>query len=189
MEDCTAREIGTFLTALRFSAQRHRDQRRKDAGKSPYINHPIDVVEMLWRVGGISDNRVLVAALLHDLIEDTKTEPEEIAELFGAEVLFFVLEVSDDKHLSKARRKQLQIEHAPSLSLGAKQIKLADKISNIYDITHSPPFNWPIERRLEYLDWARKVVAGLRGTNQALESLFDQRLAEGMRLLHHPEES
>ncbi len=189
MGDCTADDMGPFLAALKLSAERHRDQRRKDAVRSPYINHPIEVADLLWRVGGIRDLRVLIAALLHDIIEDTKTEPGEIAGLFGPDVLDFVLEVSDDKTLPSALRKKLQIEHAPYLSLEAKQIKLADKISNVVDITNSPPHDWPLQRRLEYFDWAEKVVAGLRGANPALESLFDRRLAEGKEKLKPREKS
>lgn len=173
-------DIAVILSALKFSAQRHRDQRRKDAVQTPYINHPIEVADLLWRVGEVHDIRTLVAALLHDIIEDTETKAEEISRFFGIEVLLLVLEVSDDKRLPKEERKALQIEHAPDLSIQAKQIKLADKISNVLDITHSPPHGWPVARRMEYLDWTQKVVAGLRGGNLMLESLYDKVLAEAI---------
>lgn len=176
-------DIAVILAALKFSAQKHRDQRRKDAVQTPYINHPIEVADLLWRVGNVHDLRALVAALLHDIIEDTETSPGEIERSFGGEVLSLVLEVSDDKRLPKAIRKSLQIRHAPNLSLHAKAIKLADKICNTLDITHSPPHDWPVERRLEYLDWTEKVVAGLRGGNAALESFYDRVLAEGRAIV------
>jgi len=183
MTGFTFDDIAVILAALKFSAQRHRDQRRKDAVQTPYINHPIEVADLLWRVGNVHDLRALVAALLHDIIEDTETSPGEIERSFGGEVLSLVLEVSDDKRLPKAIRKSLQIRHAPNLSLHAKAIKLADKICNTLDITHSPPHDWPVERRLEYLDWTEKVVAGLRGSNAALESLYDRVLAEGRAIV------
>jgi GTP diphosphokinase / guanosine-3',5'-bis(diphosphate) 3'-diphosphatase len=84
------------------------------------------------------------------------------------------MEVTDDKSLPKHERKLLQIEHSPHLSEGAKHVKLADKISNITDVTNNPPAGWPHERKVEYIDWAENVVAGLRGVNPDLEDFFDE---------------
>jgi len=168
---------GDVLRALVFAAERHRGQRRKDPEKTPYINHPLQVVEMLWRVGGVRDSVTLVAAALHDTVEDTGTRPEEIEEFFGAEVRAVVLEVSDDKSLPKAERKRLQIEHAPHKSLRAKQVKLGDKITNVRDVIDTPPTDWSEAVRRGYIDWALAVVAGLRGANPALEAEFDRIVA------------
>jgi guanosine-3',5'-bis(diphosphate) 3'-pyrophosphohydrolase len=177
------KELMLILQAVKFAAQKHRNQRRKGQGATPYINHPIEVVETLWRVGQVRDVPTLVAAILHDIIEDTETSPAELEALFGPEVVALVQEVSDDKSLPKARRKQLQIEHAPHISKQAKEIKLADKISNIYDVSHAPPVDWPHQRVVEYLDWAEKVVAGLRGANPELEAHFDETLRESRELV------
>ena len=174
---------GQLLKAFRFSAGKHRNQRRKDSLESPYINHPIDVAQLLWEVGEVRDMDVLLAAILHDTIEDTNTGPEEIRDSFGEEVLSLVLEVTDDKSLPKAERKRLQIATAPDKSFGAKLIKLADKCSNIRDLLALPPAHWSLERRQEYLLWTEKVVAGLRGTNAALEEFYDHELASGKTLL------
>ncbi len=174
---------GLFLKALRFAAEKHNDQRRKDAKASPYINHPIQVAEILWRVGDVRDITLLVASLLHDTIEDTGTTPEEIKANFGEDVLALVLEVTDDKSLPKQVRKQLQVEHAPHKTRGAKLLKLADKISNVQDIITSPPRDWSWERRQEYLLWTERVVAGLRGVNEKLESQYDDLLTEGKAAL------
>ncbi len=171
------------LRALHFAAQKHRDQRRKDPEASPYVNHVIDVAETLARVGGVDDALMLQAAILHDTIEDTETSAAEIERVFGQEIQSLVTEMTDDRSLPKKERKRLQIEHAPHLSPRAKQIKLADKICNIRDVTHSPPESWSLERRLEYLDWSEQVVAGCRGCNPALEQCYDRILAEGRRLL------
>ena len=166
-------DTGIILQALVFAAHKHRDHRRKDPDHSPYINHLIDVADLLYRVGGVRDTNLLAAAVLHDAIEDTHTSPEEIRTAFGQPVLDLVLEVTDDKSLPKAERKRLQVEHAPNRSLPAKQLKLADKISNVRDILSNPPPDWPAERCQEYLDWARQVVDGVRGANPALEAEFD----------------
>jgi guanosine-3',5'-bis(diphosphate) 3'-pyrophosphohydrolase len=176
-------ETSLILKAVKFSADKHRSQRRKDRDESPYINHPIEVAEMLLRVGQVNDPEIIAAALLHDTIEDTKTTPEEIEKEFGAKVLSLVMEVTDDKSLPKERRKQLQVETAPHKSTGAKHIKIADKISNLRDITHFPPADWSLQRRSEYVDWSERVVAGLRGVNRPLEELYDQTLAEARKRL------
>jgi len=131
----------------------------------------------LWTIGGVYDVVTIAGALLHDTVEDTDTSPEEIRVNFGEEILALVLEVSDDKMLPKAERKLKQIKTAPFLSTRAKQLKLADKTCNIIDIINRPPQNWSWQRRLEYLEWAAAVVAGLRGTNTKLEAYFDEALA------------
>ena len=174
---------GQLLKAIRFSAEKHRNQRRKDSERSPYINHPIEVTQLLWEVGGVRDIDVLLAAVLHDTVEDTDTRPEEIRERFGVQVLSFVMEVTDDKSLPKEKRKRLQIENAAHKSYGAKLIKLADKACNVRNLVTMPPKDWSLERRQEYLLWTEKVVAGLRGTNAALEEYYDHELASGKMLL------
>jgi guanosine-3',5'-bis(diphosphate) 3'-pyrophosphohydrolase len=171
-------ELQFLLGALKFASEKHILLKRKDAEQTPYIHHPIRVAELICRVGGVYDPIVLSAALLHDVIEDTKTKEEELIERFGEEVAGIVKEVSDDKNLDKDTRKEMQIRHAPHLSYKAKLIKLADKISNVKDIGSHPPSGWEFNRKVSYLDWAEQVVASLRGTNQPLEDLFDQVLAD-----------
>jgi guanosine-3',5'-bis(diphosphate) 3'-pyrophosphohydrolase len=182
MPDTLDEATGLLLKAIHFSADKHRDQRRKDVPRSPYINHPIEVAEILWEAGGVRDAVTLVAAVLHDTLEDTETTPDEIRGLFGEEVLSVVLEVSDDKSLPSPVRKRLQIEHAPHISSRAKLVKLADKICNLYDLIYSPPARWTLERRQTYVVWTEQVVAGLRGTNARLEKEYDELLMEGKRV-------
>ena len=162
-----------LIGALAFAADKHRNQRRKDAEASPYINHPIMLAKILSVEGGVEDGLVLCAAVLHDTIEDTETSYPELAEQFGREIAEVVREVTDDKSLPKAERKQLQIDHAPQLSRAAKLVKLADKIANLRDVADHPPSQWPLERRREYFDWAKRVVDRLRGTHDRLEAAFD----------------
>jgi len=174
-------DLPQLTRAISFAANKHRREKRKGADGEPYINHPLEVLNLLTGIGKIEDFNVLIAAVLHDTIEDTETTAEEIKKLFGAKVCKMVLELTDDKSLPKAKRKQLQIEHAPHISIGAKQIKLADKISNIRDILENSPDGWSIERRAEYVDWGEKVVAGLRGANESLEKRFDELINEARR--------
>lgn len=174
---------GLILKAIQFSAEKHRNQRRKDEIGSPYINHPINVTHYLWQIGGVRDCVTLIAAVLHDTLEDTQTTPAEIEELFGLEVLHVVQEVTDDKSLPKQVRKQLQIQHAPHISTRAKLVKLGDKSCNLNDLLFSPPHNWSEERKKEYLLWTEEVVNGLRGTNAALENAYDEIRKNGKNIL------
>ena len=173
--------LNNLLHAASFAAQKHTGQKRKGERGEPYINHPLEVANLIANIGGIDDIDVLMAAILHDTVEDCGVSGEEISLLFGEKVAGYVLEVTDDKSLPKAERKRLQVEHAPHLSRGAKIVKLADKISNINDITNSPPADWTIERRREYVDWGVSVVAGLRGVNESLEAHFDSLVARARR--------
>lgn len=182
-------DISLFLKAIKFSAEKHRRQRRKDQQASPYINHPIEVADILWTIGNVNDVIVIVAALLHDTIEDTDATPDELRIHFGEDVLALVLEVSDDKNLPKPERKRRQIEKAPFLSSRARLLKLADKICNIRDITYFPPQNWSWQRKFEYLEWAASVIAGLRGVNRELEIHFDEIMADAQKKLAREKDS
>ena len=128
-------DTAALLEALQFASSKHRHQRRKGEDASPYINHPITVAHVLVTIGSVTDLATLIAAILHDVIEDTETTPEELDERFGAEVMGLVEEVTDDKGLNKQVRKELQIEHAPGLSPRAKMIKLGGLSCNIVDLT------------------------------------------------------
>ena len=167
-------DLGLIFQALEFAARKHRDQRRKDAEATPYINHPIDVARVLVETGEIRDPAVICAALLHDTIEDTNTTPEELEALFGGSIAAIVREVTDDKSLAKAERKRQQVLNASAVSSPAQLVKLADKICNLRDISNSPPAEWELERKQAYFDWARDVVNRLRGVHKELERLFDE---------------
>ena len=176
-EDEKHQLISLLFKALAFSAEKHRTQKRKDIDKSPYINHPIALANILAQRWVIDEN-VLCAAILHDTIEDTETTADELRKHFGEKITSIVLEVSDDKSLEKEERKQLQIDHAASLSKEAKLVKLADKIANITDIINTPPAGWSKERKQEYFAWAKAVVDNLRGVHQGLEGDFDDLVAD-----------
>ena len=166
-------ELSLIFKALEFAARKHRDQRRKDKLATPYINHPIEVAQLLINEGRVDDINVLVAALLHDTVEDTETTIAELQSIFGDEIAAIVAEVTDDKSRPKAERKNLQIENAAGCSEAAKLVKLADKTCNLRDMRVSPPAEWPQQRIREYFDWAGRVIDQLRGVNPVLEQLFD----------------
>jgi guanosine-3',5'-bis(diphosphate) 3'-pyrophosphohydrolase len=163
---------GLILKAVAFAAGKHRLQKRKDPEASPYINHPIGVANLLWHEAGIMELTPIIAAILHDTVEDTETTPEELVTEFGEEIARVVGEVTDDKSLPKAARKQAQIEHAPHLSLAAQKVKIADKICNLRDVASAPPADWPLERRQAYFDWAVAVVGEISKKHGRLGQLF-----------------
>lgn len=178
-----ASEVAQLVRAMAFAAEKHRHQRRKDADASPYINHPIALAHVLTNEGGVTDMTVLCAAVLHDTIEDTQTSAEEISALFGTTVASVVLEVTDDKLLAPALRKQRQIEHAPHISTQAKLVKLADKICNLRDVLAAPPAGWSGKRKRAYFEWASQVIAGVRGVHPDLEAVFDKLLSRQNELV------
>jgi len=163
-----------LLQAVHFAADQHRDQRRKGADASPYINHPIAVAELLASVAGVTDPEILQAALLHDVVEDTQITLADLDREFGARVAGIVAEVSDNKSLQYEERKERQAVDASSLSPEAKLIRVADKICNVYDVGQNPPEGWTPMRRRAYVTWTGRVVDGCRGVSVALEARFDE---------------
>ena len=172
------------LRAADTAARWHVHQRRKGIAQEPYINHLLEVASLVAEATGGTDPNLVVAALLHDAIEDQGVTSEMLASEFGEQVAKIVMEVSDDKTLPKDERKRRQIEAAPKKSREAKLIKLADKTSNLRTIASSPAADWSVKRRLEYIEWAKSVVAGLRGTSPWLEQQFDEAAAAAERSLN-----
>jgi guanosine-3',5'-bis(diphosphate) 3'-pyrophosphohydrolase len=166
------------LQAAHFAAEKHSHQKRKGSAGEPYINHLIEVAELVAASIPEPDMNLIIAALLHDTIEDTATTQEELIHRFGSDVADLVAEVTDDKTLLKHERKRLQIETAPKKSARAQVIKLADKISNLRAILYSPPADWDLQRKQEYFFWAQRVVNGFTAPNPTLKAEFDATLQE-----------
>lgn len=164
--------VSMLIKAYKFASVKHSDQRRKGLKGEPYINHLTDVADILWNSGQVRDIPTVVAGILHDTVEDTDTTRQEIEQEFSVEIASVVMEVTDDNSLPKSKRKQLQIEKASSLSFMARQIKLADKISNLQGVLESPPVSWSDKRLLEYAVWGEKVISRIKGTNENLEKHF-----------------
>lgn len=162
------------LNAAVAAAKLHTRQRRKGAAEEPYINHLLEVATLVAEATDGRDTNLIIAALLHDAIEDQAMPRSGIAAMFGEDVAALVEEVTDDKSLAAAVRKRLQVENAPHKSTRAKILKLADKISNVRAIAVSPPADWSPARRRAYVRWGRDVVAGLAGAAPTLERQFER---------------
>ena len=169
------------LKAADASARWHVHQRRKGAAEEPYVNHLLEVASLVAEATDGKDPELVIAALLHDAIEDQEVPRGIIVEVWGEGNAKLVEEVTDEKALPKEDRKRKQVESASKKSDRAKILKLADKTSNLRAITASPSKEWSVKRRLEYVEWARQVVDGLRGANSWLEAQFDKAadVAEG----------
>jgi (p)ppGpp synthase/HD superfamily hydrolase len=178
------KEWVTVLRAADAAARWHVHQRRKGAAQEPYINHLLEVASLVAEATHGKDPDLVIAALLHDAVEDQEVPPELIAREFGNRVHDLVQEVSDDKTSPKEDRKEEQIKTAHKKSKDAKIIKLADKASNLRSMTFSPPPNWSVKRRLEYIGWAKQVVAGLRGASPWLEHRFEAAAKEAERSIN-----
>jgi len=176
-------DVALVSRAADFAARRHAGQVRKGAARDPYVNHLAEVAALLAETAEQPDAALVAAGWLHDTVEDTATEREELADAFGEQIARIVADVTDDKSLPKAERRQRQIETAPRKSSRAKAVKIADKISNLRSLMVSPPDNWERVRLIDYVDWAEKVVAGCRGVNARLDELFDQTVTEARKTL------
>jgi guanosine-3',5'-bis(diphosphate) 3'-pyrophosphohydrolase len=177
----------SIMRAADAAARWHVHQRRKGSAQEPYINHLLEVATLVAQATGGTEQDVVIAALLHDAIEDQNVAPETVASEFGQCVADVVIEVTDDKSLPKAERKRQQVESAPKKTHAAKLIKLADKTSNVRAVANSPAPHWSVERRFEYVEWAKNVVAGLRGISPWLEEQFDEAVKQAMRSLDAPD--
>ncbi len=167
------------MRAAQFAADRHKNQRRRGAAREPYVNHLLEVAALLAAATGGQDPDLVIAGLLHDLIEDQGVSADDIARQFGVGVAALVLEVTTDKSLSDAERRRLQIEHAGHKSPRARMLRIADLTSNLRALRQSPPADWTIERQREYFRWAHDVVAASRGLSPQLDGAFDEAHAAG----------
>jgi (p)ppGpp synthase/HD superfamily hydrolase len=169
-------EIQTILSAAHFAAEKHANQKRKGAAGEPYINHLLEVAQLVSSAISEPDPNLVIAALLHDTIEDAGVTRDELIRRFGSDVADLVIEVTDDKSLPKAERKRLQIQNAPKKSVRAQIIKLADKIANMRSILSSPPTHWDHERKKQYFEWSKQVIAGLSSPHPVLKAEFERTL-------------
>jgi (p)ppGpp synthase/HD superfamily hydrolase len=169
-----ATPVQRILAAARFAAEKHAQQKRKGELGEPYMNHLVEVAELIAASSELLDPELIMAGFLHDIVEDTNVTLQQLENLFGHDVANLVAEVTDDKTLPKETRKRLQVQDAPRKSERAQTLKLADKISNLRSILVSPPIGWSLERKQQYFEWAKQVVSGLNAPNSFLKTEFDK---------------
>ena len=174
----TESDYQNILEAVLFSSEKHQYQARKNVEKTSYIVHPIRVASHLLTIGKVVQKEVLIAALLHDTLEDTETTYEEISSFFGVQVANFVQEVTNDPLVPSHVQKEQQVLKACHKSAGAAMIKLADKFDNLSDLKTSPPQGWDLKRIDHYFRHAKAVIDNLPWVNaplkQSVESLISK---------------
>lgn len=166
-------DLPLYFNALDFAAYKHRFQKRKGAKGIPYINHPIAVANLILSSIRDPSPDLVIAAILHDTLEDTDTTTEEIESAYGKKVLEIVQEVSDDMKLPSRKRKQLQVDHAASLSPEARAIKIADKTCNIRDVLITP-YLWPRKQKIYYVNWTIQVIRQICDSHPPLKEEFEK---------------
>lgn len=177
-------DLVRLLKAIKFASERHSTQCRKDVARTPYINHPIAVAELVARYHPESHVNDILGAILHDTVEDTCTTPEELEQLFGLAVVATVETLTDDKGLAADDRKLLQVRHAATLPVASKRIKIADKICNVTDISATSPVTWGTARKLAYVEFAENVVCACGpSASPELTDLFIEVAAEKRTML------
>ena len=145
-----------LLEAISFAARAHQGQLRKD-GRTPYASHVFRVCLIVRQVFSIDDVSVLMAAVLHDTVEDTTTDYDDLTEKFGPEVAGWVADLSKDKRLPDAEREKAYETQLAKASWQVKVCKLADTFDNLMDSTHMPA-----EKRQRSIRNAHRYLAALK---------------------------
>ncbi len=169
-------KLNPILRAAQFAHQAHKGQRRKYNGR-PYIEHPARVAARVTILPGATEAMV-VAAWLHDVVEDTTVELDEIADLFGVDVAGLAGELtnpSKGSSVSRAERKAQDRKHLACVSREAQLIKLLDRIDNLSEMDGGPREFVSI-----YLDEFRLLVEAIGDADQGLKlELLDTIAAAG----------
>jgi (p)ppGpp synthase/HD superfamily hydrolase len=145
-----------LLEAVAFAARAHEGKLRKD-GRTPYFSHVARVCLILRHVFQIDDANALLAAVLHDTIEDTNTDYDDLEEHFGPEVADWAAALSKDKRLPESKRESAYVAQLADAPWQVKVCKLADVFDNLMDSVHSRP-----EQRAKTLRNARRYLDALR---------------------------
>jgi len=131
-------EANLLSRAISFAARSHSGQVRKD-GETPYFAHPVRVMTILLTQFGVRDPEVLAAAVLHDTIEDTTADRDDLIEHFGPRVAELVAVLSKDKRLPEDERERRYFDDLAAAPLDAKLCKLGDALDNLVDCESLPP--------------------------------------------------
>ena len=145
-----------LLEAASFAARAHDGQLRKD-GVTPYVSHVFRVCLVVRDLFRFGDSRMLITALLHDTIEDTTTDRDDVEKLYGSEIASWVSCLSKDKRLPEQERERAYIEGLKKAVWQVQVCKLADMYDNLTDIR-----NLPKDRQVQGLRRAEQYFAELR---------------------------
>jgi guanosine-3',5'-bis(diphosphate) 3'-pyrophosphohydrolase len=167
--EISEKDAEIVLTAVVFAAEKHKAQTKIDGKNTPYVIHPLEVAYNIMNVGHVYSKDVLIAALLHDVMDDTNTTYEEISEVYGKQVTSYVREMTTKKDLPLKEQKKEQIMKAFHQTPNVAIIKLSDKLSNLGTLAKNPPSSWTRDRIDRYFQWAQSVIENLPEANTALK--------------------
>jgi guanosine-3',5'-bis(diphosphate) 3'-pyrophosphohydrolase len=145
-----------LLDAIAFAARAHDGQKRKD-GRTPYVSHVFRVTIIARQLFGVDDPQVLQAAVLHDTIEDTTTDFDDIKERFGVQVAQWVAALSKDKRRQDEERED---EYCRTLAASPWQVRIC-KLADVYD-NLSDSGSQPAEKRARSVSRSRKYLDALK---------------------------
>lgn len=166
----TAKDAESILGAAIYAMEKHKSQVRSNPKKTPYIIHPIEVADLVVKVGKVYDKDVLITALLHDVMDDTAVTFEEIGSLYGSGVVGYLNEMAIKKDLSLKEQKKQQIMQAFHQTPNVAIIKMSDKLSNLKTLATTPPASWSRDKIDQYFQWAQAVVENLPESNSMLKT-------------------
>jgi guanosine-3',5'-bis(diphosphate) 3'-pyrophosphohydrolase len=161
-----------YADAIEYMIRKHGVQQRRDG--SPYFVHPIRVAEILRGIGGVDDMDVVIAAVLHDLIEDTECEWANLEQRFGKRVADLVAILTGDMRLPKPARRQEIVERIRAADTDAKAVRLADRLDNVTDMN-----GFSQTRKREYIEESKLILEACRGANAALERALSIAIGNG----------
>ncbi len=172
--------VAILVRAYALAARAHANQTRKGDEGIPYINHCCEVAELVAWSGAPLET--LVAAVLHDVVEDSDTTTMEIEAAFGTRVASLVAGMTDApewESLPRRERKRHQAAHMRHADREVRRIKIADQTSNVRDIAREPEA-WDGGDAAGYIEGAEMVVEACRGADPILEAVFDTAVTEAM---------
>lgn len=168
-------DVHIILDAVGYAAEKHKGQIKNQA---PYILHPLRVAEHLLNLANINERDILVAALLHDTVEDMKTTYQDIQKTFGAKVEGYVKEVTEDLTLNQQERKDQMLATAAKKSKGAALIKLAEKYDNLKNLQNTASQEMDQKAIDEYFQTSKEIVNQLPNANDTLKKAVSELISQ-----------
>lgn len=167
--------------AKALAYERHKGQCRPNKGKQPKIQHIAEVASLVKRAEGSEE--MIAAAWLHDIVEDTATELEEISETFGQGIAHLVdglTEVDGFEGMTIQAYKNGQAQRLQAKTDGVKLVKLCDQLSNIKSVLVDPPFDWSSDDSLAYIEGANELAKHCFGLSETTDLEFRSIYKQGV---------
>ena len=164
------KEFTNYWKVLNYALIKYGDLKRK-SGDIPYYIHPLRIT-LILRAAGFSEfenEEIMIAALFHDLLEDTEITSEEIENKFGKKVASIVSELT----ISNSEEKEKYLKNLENASKEAKIIKLADRIDNLMDI---PTSHWSKEKQKSYAEQAKLILKSCGDVHSELALKLKQKV-------------